>query len=538
MKHSPILLAAASIVLALTACCNNKAAGSGVLPPNHTDLTKTHGVEASPVNANGIMPVTGTWINLAWQDERNNYTNFQDEVKNTDPAMWDEKMRALHAIGVDYIAFAQVANEGKAYYPSTIMEHHYPDGRMSPVEAILNTCDELGMHVFMSCGWAKNQLDNVGDQKVIDRQCEIMRELAALYGDRPSFYGWYLPIEDCLVPYLPERSIPSINRLTATAHEITPGKKTLVSPWGIYGADLDNPKFAENLSKIDVDIIAYQDEVGCVRETFPINRMKHNFRKLGKIHEKLGIEFWVNIESFTWDRGTNNWYSSLIPAQFGRYLSQIVSASQSGAKRIISFAVYGMYEAPGAQYPLGQPEESVRAYETYQAWLAGDPHWKLLEDIFSGNARNSAKGCAVAYTGTDIKSHKDARKQAELQKLTDGAYGYEDPGCTDWVTFSGGMDVVIDLGAKHDVKVVAPRFIHYNPAWVRMPANLQIYTSDNGEDWILAAEGAGPHVANFKHDCWTDIARFEGIGEARYLRVVSASSLFNRIGCDEILVEY
>ena len=117
-----------------------------------------------------IMPVTGTWINLAWQDERNNYMNFQDEVKNTDPQMWSDKMHELHEIGVDWIAFDQVANEGKAYYPSTIMPHHFPEGRISPVEAILNACDELGMHVYLSCGWAQSQLDDVGDPAVVALQ--------------------------------------------------------------------------------------------------------------------------------------------------------------------------------------------------------------------------------------------------------------------------------------------------------------------------------------------------------------------------------
>ena len=338
-----------------------------------------------------IMPVTGTWINLAWQDERNNYMNFRDEDKNTDPEMWADKMRELHEIGVDWIAFDQVANEGKAYYPSTIMPHHYPQGRLSPVEAILNTCDELGMHVYLSCGWAQNQLDDVGNMDVVRRQCEIMEELAALYGDRPSFEGWYLPIEDCLIPYLPDRSVEGINRLTAKAHEVTPGKKTMVAPWGIFGADLDNPKFGEQLAKIDVDIIAYQDEVGCVRERFPMRRMKRNFRKLGEIHKNLDLEFWVNIENFTWDRGTNNWYSTLIPAEFGRYLSQIVSASTCGAKKIMSFSVYAIYDKPGARHPLGQPQESARAYANYQKWLDGDPHWKLLESVFTGNYRNPAR---------------------------------------------------------------------------------------------------------------------------------------------------
>lgn len=76
----------------------------------------------------------------------------------------------------------------------------------------------------------------------------------------------------------------------------------MIAPYGIFGAQLDNPQFGAQLSKIDVDIIAYQDEVGCVRERFPMRRMKENFKRLGQIHKDLGIVFWIDLETFTWDR--------------------------------------------------------------------------------------------------------------------------------------------------------------------------------------------------------------------------------------------
>jgi len=468
----------------------------------------------------GIMPVTGTWINLAWQDERNNYMNFQDEDKNTDPGMWAEKMRNLHAIGVDYIAFDQVANERKAYYPSEIMPHHYPDGRKSPVEVIMDTCDELGMHVFMSCGWANNQLDDVGNKEVVARQCAMMEELAALYGDRPSFYGWYLPIEDCLIPYLPDRSVEGINNLIAKAHQVTPGKYTMVAPYGIFGADLDTPKFGEQLSKIDVDIIAYQDEIGCVRKTFPIHQMKENFRKLGEIHKNLDIEFWVNIENFTWDRGTNNWYSTLIPAEFGRYLTQIVSANQSGATRIMSFSVYGIYDRPGSQYPLGQPVESNLAYSTYQDWLAGDPHWKLLEDVYMGDAANIAEGSTC-----------------DFPTLVDGIYGYESPDCTEWTSFDGDMEIVIDLGKKTEIEAVAPHFMHFAGRGVKMPVSVELYTSNNGKKYTAVQTVDGPHAVNDRHDCWTDLTYFALNKKARYIKVIAKAAESSSIYCDEIILK-
>ena len=39
-----------------------------------------------------IQPITGTWINLAYKDVRNKYTNPQ-HFDNTDPKLWTAKVR-------------------------------------------------------------------------------------------------------------------------------------------------------------------------------------------------------------------------------------------------------------------------------------------------------------------------------------------------------------------------------------------------------------------------------------------------------------
>lgn len=39
-----------------------------------------------------IQPITGTWINLAYKDVRNKYTNPQ-HFDNTDPKLWTAKVQ-------------------------------------------------------------------------------------------------------------------------------------------------------------------------------------------------------------------------------------------------------------------------------------------------------------------------------------------------------------------------------------------------------------------------------------------------------------
>ena len=174
------------------------------------------------------------------------------------------------------------------------------------------------------------------------------------------------------------------NRIAERTRELTPGAKVLISPYGIFAGNFDNPKFAEQIKRL-------------------------------------------NVESFTWDRKLNTWYSTLIPAAFGRYLSQIAAASMAGADRIISFAVCGTFDKPGSSYPVGQPSLSNEAYENYMSWRSGNLRWKLLEEC-----------------------------------VTDGKHATENPSDPRWKCYPDGtMEIVVDLGKKRSVSLVAGHFCDY-----------------------------------------------------------------------------
>ena len=57
-----------------------------------------------------VQPITGTWINLAYKDVRNKYTNPQ-HFDNMDPKLWTAKVRELANMGIEYLVFMEVANE-------------------------------------------------------------------------------------------------------------------------------------------------------------------------------------------------------------------------------------------------------------------------------------------------------------------------------------------------------------------------------------------------------------------------------------------
>ena len=421
--------------------------------------------------AQNTLPVTGTFINLPYQDVRNKYTNPQD-VDCTAPDLWRTKVVEMSEMGMEYLVFMSVANECKAYYPSKLMEWHYSSTELSPVDVIMDEAAKHGMKVFMSTGWAKDQDDNLRDPEIKGRQIKMMEELAGLYGDHPAFYGWYLPVEDCFGPVLTDYAVEAVNALTARARELTPHAKIMISPYGIFNSNFDDPRYEQQIARLTVDIIAYQDEIGCVREKYPLPRLRENWKKLRAIHDRTGIEMWANCESFAWEHGTNDRQSALIPAPFPRFLAQLEAATAGGAEKIISFIICGMFDKPGSQYSLGQPYWSEKAYEDYMAWLGGDAYWKAAEDYF------------VAQAGP-------------MEKATDGR----------WVKYKAG---------KHEIEVdpcegqLAVAMLNYNKRGIVPPVKVSLYGKGRSR-WTLVETVEPQKWANTNHDAFVDQAIFSGI---------------------------
>ncbi len=485
---------------------------------------------AVKLQAQDLKPLKGTWLNLPYQDVRNTYMN-PAHVDCLAPAFWKTKIEEYAQMGLRYLVLMAVANDGKAFYPSSFMPAAYPAGQQSPVEAIMDAADQYGMHVFMSCGWAENQDDNIRDPKIKSLQQRIMQETAALFATNKSFYGWYLPVEDSMEPILSDEAVHAANTLTSIAKNLTPGKKVMISPYGVCYAALEDPKFAQQIKKLNVDIIAYQDEVGCVREPMPLPRVRENFKKLGKIHEGTGIEFWSNIESFTWQNEDNSRESALIPAAFPRYLSQLVAASLAGAKNVISFSVYGIIDDANSIMPIGQPIESAQAFIDFTDWKQRKGRWPLLEATFKGDVMHYA-------IGADIKVEGNLAKSVISDKLTDGKLGEEHTDDLNWVDFGNqNMGVILDLKKQLPINLLAARFLHYRPAGILLPAAVHFYVSKDGKQFNHLQTINLSASKNDKYDCWIDIASTAKLKtKGRYVKVVAEREANFRIVCDEILV--
>lgn len=457
---------------------------------------------AASVSAKPTLPVTGTFINLPYQDVRNKYTNPSD-LDCTDPLLWKAKVAEMKKMGMEYLIFMSVANEEKAYYPSKLMDWHYPDTRQSPVDAIMDAAAEHGMKVFMSTGWAKDQDDNLRDPKIKGRQIQMMEELAGLYGSHKAFYGWYLPVEDCFGPVLTDYAVEAVNALTARARELTPKAQIMISPYGIFNSDFDDPRYEQQIARLEVDIIAYQDEIGCVRERYPLPRLRENWKKLRAIHDRTGIQMWANCESFAWEKATNDRTSALIPASYSRFLAQQVAASEGGAEKIISFIFCGLIEDPSSPYELGQPVWSREFYKDYMDWMNGDSYWRAAEQGF----------------------------------MRESSMASEDPSDKDWKVYGPGTHEIV-VRAEGVTDEVLIRMLNSSKDGIVPPKKVSLYACNtiNGDDAILLQEKDSPEWPENRHDTFVDCILFEIEDvENAWLKIVFTTD--SKVYIDKIITE-
>ena len=90
---------------------------------SRTEGTAAVSLDGTETESAEILPITGTFINLPYQDVRNKYTNPQ-HLDCTDPSLWTAKVAQMKKMGMEYLVFMSVANEEKSYYPSKLMDWH------------------------------------------------------------------------------------------------------------------------------------------------------------------------------------------------------------------------------------------------------------------------------------------------------------------------------------------------------------------------------------------------------------------------------
>lgn len=306
--------------------------------------------------------ISGSWFEFRhhspaegkyWNDTCSGFTSEQ----------WREKVKEAASLGMKYLVLMNTAivyDDDEYCYFDTDIFPFAPIECKNPIEALLAAADECGIKVFISCGFYGNwqkPLENMKSEAVRERAFKAMRELYSEYGSHPSFYGWYFPDETCIIGHFSKSFIEYVNEYSAEAQRIAPGTKTLIAPFGTKIA-LTDGRFVRQLKALNVDYIAYQDEVG-VKKSTPKQTARY-FKRLKKAHDKAGrSEIWADIELFTFEGLV--YRSALIPAPIDRIKKQIEAVAPY-VSEILCYQTMGLVNALQSGAFCGHPD-SVTLYE-------------------------------------------------------------------------------------------------------------------------------------------------------------------------------
>ena len=307
-------------------------------------------------------PIKGSWISIWWDDRRHLYWN--EACLNYTARQWELAVRDAAEIGLEYLVLLAIGKDSKAFYDTPLL----PKLKMAcanPIEALLAAADQCHVKFFLSSDWfGPWDYQCLRDPARVHARFQMMGEIARQYGHHRSFYGWYWPNEAALGPYFAEEFISYASACTREARQLMPRAKTLIAPFGTHQAVCDD-RFVRQLEQVDVDIIAYQDEVGCLRMT-PAQSAAA-FEKLRRAHDRVPQRaLWADVEIFAWEGSPNQPSSPLIPAPFSRVKQQLEAVS-TFVDTILVYQYQGLMNKPGSQAFAGHPD-STRLYTDYVSW--------------------------------------------------------------------------------------------------------------------------------------------------------------------------
>lgn len=315
-----------------------------------------------------IKPIEGSWFEfqhhsavegMPWNATLEKFTAEQ----------WDAKVKEMADAGLRYLVLLDIAIYGKSFYPSALLPKHQL-GCDDPLEVVLTAADKYGIRFFISNDffgeWTKSVF-LMKDPEVNKLRIKAMNEVAGKYAHHKSFYGWYFPNETGIRGHYDDFFIDYVNSSSAEAYRLTPKGKTLIAPYGTRDVKADE-KYVRQLEQLNVDFIAYQDEIG-VQKT-KIEESGAYFEQLYKLHQKAAkAKLWADVEVFRFEGKVYN--SALLPASPERVIQQLEAVSPY-VEKILIYQYGGLINKPESQSFAG-PSESVQLYEglVKQGYLKG-----------------------------------------------------------------------------------------------------------------------------------------------------------------------
>lgn len=310
-----------------------------------------------------IKPIRGSWFEFQHHATVEG-VDWNPACARFTAEQWDTKIKEIAETGLNYLVLMSTALYYRSFYQTEI----YPKwqlGCSDPLEAVLAAADRYKVKFFVGAGfygnWQSNQV--ISDPIAWRKRLQSLGELVKLYGHHPSFYGWYWPDEAEINPYFSPEFLRYVNALSHEARQLKPGAAVMIAPYGTRIVKPDD-KYTRQLDTLDVDIMAYQDEVG-VRKS-QVTETSAFYEGLRKAHDRSQrAKIWADIEIFEFQGDVYG--SALMPASFERVLQQMKAVSP-WVDEILVYQYLGLMNKPGSTAFAGSPQ-SARLYSDYEAWL-------------------------------------------------------------------------------------------------------------------------------------------------------------------------
>ena len=240
---------------------------------------------------NNKAMITGTFI-----DE----ITYDIPSSNWSADEWKKDLDNMKVFGIDTLIFIRGGFYGKTIYPS---KHFGTESTPDFLGFILDEAEKREMKVFI--GLYITDIDwNHGNYKgELIKNRYFVNEIMERYGNKKSFYGWYLPHETCDNRL---HIAELMAGLGAMCKDAAPDKKVLISPF--FRSSIIRPKLYYSpkkhykvWDKIFAKCGKYVDF--CARQdgTAPLELMEEYYAADKALCDKYGIEMWVNAESFERD---------------------------------------------------------------------------------------------------------------------------------------------------------------------------------------------------------------------------------------------
>ncbi len=317
---------------------------------------------------NKLKPIEGSWFEFQHHNPaEGKYWN--KTLENFTCKQWDAKIKEIAEAGLRYLVLLNVAIYGKSFYPTELLPQHELNCK-DPLEAVLTAADKYGIRFFISNGFFGDwyQPAMLMQAPTIQKlRIKAMHELAEKYAHHESFYGWYYPNETGIVGHYDDFFIDYVNTSSAEAAKLTPEAKTLIAPYGTRHIKADD-RFVRQLESLDVDYIAYQDEIGV--EKTKVEESAAFFERLYELHKKAAkSKLWADVEVFRFEGKV--YHSALLPAPAERVIQQLEAVSPF-VEKIFIYQYLGMLNKPGSKVFAGHPDSD----ELYRK-LAGQSYLKI-----------------------------------------------------------------------------------------------------------------------------------------------------------------